>query len=193
MSRQERKRLRYVIGYMKTGDRTMAMTASSIKDSRTHNSIVAMLEQRGTLAEAAHVREREKFKGDVMVAAKDYLVENQDTPLSTVDVVAYLEGMGYLEPPTNNHNFLGAFTSWVVEQGWSLHINSRQQIFRITEEGAEERLEWVQYYRPQLGQQVQLEDIIIVDETMFEEGPHPKGKLLEAPHQCGHATKVQQG
>ena len=48
-------------------------------------------------------------------------------------------------------------------------------IFQITEEGAQERLDWVQHYRPRLGKEYRLEDIMIVDETTFEEGPHPKG------------------
>lgn len=177
MPRQQKKRILYVTTFLETGDRAKAMKVSHIKDPRTHDRIVEMLKASGSLAESSHARGREKFTDDVMAAAKEYLVDNQGIPLSTVDVVAYLEGLCLLEPPTNNHNFLAAFTAWVEAKGWSLHINSRQQIFKITGRGAQERLEWVQYYRPQLGEQFHLEDMIIVDETTFEEGPHPKGKL----------------
>jgi hypothetical protein len=181
MPDQQRKRTAYVISYLETGDRKTARTVSGIKDNRTHNQIVDKLKKTGSLAESAHARQREKFTDDVMQAAQEYLVGEQDIPLSTADVVAYLEGQKILKSHTNKHNLLAAFTEWVVAQGLSLHVNSREHIFRITEKGAQERLEWVQYYNSKLGEEFQLRDMIIVDETTFEEGPHPKGKMLEPP------------
>lgn len=181
MSEQQRKRTRYVACFLETGSRAQALLASGFKDSGTHQRIVKMMKTKGSLAESAHQREPIKFTPEVMVAAKDYLVDNQDTPLSTAELVAHLEGEHYLDPPTSDHRFLAAFASWVAEQGWTLQVGTRGLIFAITEEGAEKRLDWVRYYRPMLGEQYKLEDIIIVDETTFEEGPHPKGKLEQAP------------
>lgn len=178
---QQMKRTAYVISYLETGDRKTARDVSGIHDSRTHDKIVKKLKKLGSLVESPHAREREKFTDDVMLAAQEYLVGEQDIPLSTADVVAYLEGQKKLVPPTNKHNFLAAFSEWVLAQGWSLHVNSRERIFKITEKAAQERLEWVQYYSSKLGQEFQRRDMIIVDETTFEEGPHPKGKLLEPP------------
>jgi hypothetical protein len=186
MSNQQRKRTRYVASFLETGDRAQALLVSGFKSLGTHARIVDMLRRKGSLAESSHQREPIKFTPEVMVAAKDYLVDNQDTPLSTADVVAHLEGECYLEPPTDNHRFLAAFASWVAEQGWSLQVGSRGLIFNITEEAAEERLDWVRYYRPMLGEQYKLEDIIIVDETSFEEGPHPKGELGQGTPSCCH-------
>jgi len=117
MPEQQKKRTRYVINYLETGSHEKALEASGIRSPKTHASIIRMLKRNGTLEESAHEREPCKFTPDVMEAAKNYLIEEQDTPKSTAEVVAYLEGVGHLEPPTNNHNFLAAFSSWVVEQG----------------------------------------------------------------------------
>jgi hypothetical protein len=51
-------------------------------------------------------------------------------------------------------------------------------IFEITEERAALRFEWVKDRRAELGSLYKLPDIIIVDETIFKEGTHPKGKQM---------------
>jgi hypothetical protein len=182
MPAQQAARVNYVLRFMETGSKEEARAFSGISSPKTHNSIIKMLRERGSLGEAGHKRQHTKFTDEVLLAAKEYLIDNNDTPLTTKDVMAHLLEGGWLEPPTNEHNFLAAFASWVADQGCHLHVGDRSVIFNVTEVDAQKRLQWVKELRRQLGKEFQLEDMIFVDETQFEEGPHPKGRAFpQAP------------
>jgi hypothetical protein len=178
MPPQQAARVNYVIKFLQTGDRKKARATAGIRSTKTHNNIIQMLQRHGSLAEAAHHREPTKFTEEVFLAAKEYLIDNNDTPLTSKDVVAHLLEEGLVQPPTNEHNFLAAFSSWVVAQGCHLQVGARSLVFSITERDAEKRLLWVRVLRQQLKKQFKLEDMIFVDETQFEEGPHPKGRTV---------------
>lgn len=184
MPRQQQKRTLYLLTYLETGSKKRAEAVAGYGSKNTLKRLCKMLRDRGNLAEAEHVREPVKFTDDVFHEAKDYLVDNHARPISTTEVIAYLEHRRLLHSPTNTHNFLGHFAAWVAEQGWTLSVSCRGMIFQITEERAYQRLEWVRAIRPQLGRDFQLGDIIIVDETTFEEGPHPKGKPPKLTRPC---------
>jgi mRNA-degrading endonuclease YafQ of YafQ-DinJ toxin-antitoxin module len=178
MPAQQAARVNYVIKFLQTGSRKDARKDSGIKSTKTHNSIIQMLQRHGSLAEAGHHREPTKFTEEVFLAAKEYLIDNNDTPLTAKDVVAHLLEEGLLQPPTNEHNFLAAFGSWVAAQDCHLQVGARSLVFQITEGDAAKRLLWVQQLRRQLRKEFKLEDMIFVDETQFEEGPHPKGRTV---------------
>ena len=140
-----------------------------------HSRILAQLTQYGTLAEKPHSRAPVKYTNEVFEEAVSKLCEDSDQPVATPELIAHLEASGFLDPPTNGHNFLESFDQWCEEHALTLQVGARDTIFRITEVTAEERLGFVVEYRPQLGAAIKLDEIIICDETTFEESPHPKG------------------
>lgn len=175
MPEQERKRKLFVISYLETTDDKAAAKASGITSHHARQGIAEHLKEYGTLAEAPHPKASPKFTYEVMKAAQTYLVDNPEMLLTTGDVVAYLERENLLQPPTDEHNFLAHFTPWLAAKGLTLQVGTTQMIFEITPQRARERLLWVKQHRAQLGKEFGVDDIIIVDETTFEEGPHPKG------------------
>lgn len=178
MPQQQAQRTMYVIAYMETGSKTEAAAIAGYKDTSVHQRIITHLKECGSLAEHTHTRAPLKFTCDVFSTAMDYLVENAEQQITTPELIAYLEGSQLLQPPTNNHNFLQHFKGWLAERGLTLQVGAREAIFKITEETAQERLQFVRKWRPLLATAVMLEDIIICDETTFEESPHPKGMVI---------------
>lgn len=175
MTGQHRRRLLYIINYLKTSDPHAAAKASGLVGQHARERLAKHLEMYGTLEEAPHPSPPTKFTDDVLAAATDYLVDNQDRPIGTTEVVRYLEGAQYLEPPTNNYNFRVHWRDWLAEQGLTLTVGTAPMIFRIEPENMQKRMQWAQQMSRELGHGLQLADIIFVDETTFEESPHPKG------------------
>ena len=175
MTGQHRRRLLYIIKYLDTGDAKAAAKLSGLRGQHVRERLAQHLEKYGTLEEAPHPSPPSKFTQFVLEAATAYVVENEDMPIGTTEVVRYLEGANYLEPPTNNHNFLKHWKEWLAEQGLTLTVGTSAMIFKIEPENMQKRMEWAQQMSREFGSLVKLEDVIFEDETTFEESPHPKG------------------
>ena len=175
MTGQHRRRLLYIIKYLDTGDAKAAAKFSGLREQHVRERLAQHLEKYGTLEEAPHPSPPSKFTQFVLEAATAYVVENEDMPIGTTEVVRYLEGANYLEPPTNNHNFLKHWKEWLAEQGLTLTVGTSAMIFKIEPENMQKRREWAQQMSREFGSLVKLEDVIFEDETTFEESPHPKG------------------
>ena len=175
MPAQQLQRTLYVIEYMESGDRGLAQKFAGYKDSSVHSRIIAHLKECGTLAEKPHSRAPVKYTNKVFEEAVSKLCEDSDQPMATPELIAHLEKSGFLEPPTNSHNFIDRFEQWCEEHNLTLQVGARDTIFKITEVTTEERLQFVKEYIPQLGASIKLDEIIVCDETTIEESPHPKG------------------
>lgn len=175
MTGQHRRRLLYIISYLKNGDAKAAAKDSGLKGQHARERLAKHLETYGTLEESPHPSPPTKFTPIVLEAATDYVVENDDRPIGTTEIVRYLEGAHYLEPPTNNHNFLQHWREWLAEQGLTLTVGTSAMIFKIDPENMKKRMKWAQQMSRELGSVLKLEDMIFEDETSFEESPHPKG------------------
>lgn len=175
MTGQHRRRLLYIISYLKTGDAKAAAKYSGLKGQHARERIAKHLETYGRLEEAPHPSPPTKFTPIVLEAATDYVVENDDRPIGATEVVRYLEGAHYLEPPTNTHNFIVHWRKGLAEQGLTLTVGTSPMIFKIEPENMEKRMKWAQQMSRELRSVVKLEDMIFEDETTFEESPHPKG------------------
>jgi hypothetical protein len=138
--------------------------------------VLGQLEQHGTFAEVQHHRAPIKFTSEVMAAAQRKLLEMADTALTTGDLVLLLEQAGVLTAPTDHHNFLVHFKEHLAGQDLTLQVGATDTIFRITEESAAERYIMAGKLLELVPTDAALQNFIYVDETTFEESPHPKGK-----------------
>jgi hypothetical protein len=175
MPEQERKRKLFVLRYLATGDNAEAASYSGLTPQHTRKRIAKHLEDYGTLSEAPHTRTSPKFTEDVMKAALDYYKEDPDRKFPTHQLVSYLVREGLLEEPVDEQNFRHWFEEWLRPQGMTLRVGCRKLIFDITPAKAAERLKFVQDHLSLVDTPEKLQDIIIVDETIYEEGTHPKG------------------
>lgn len=176
MPEQERKRKLYVLGYLETGSDQAAAKLSGLSAHHTRPRIAAHLRQYGDLSEAPHPRPSPKYTENVMKAALAYFIDNPQAHFATPELVSYLLREGLLEEPVNEQNFRSHLQEWLHAQGMTLRVGCRQMIFEITPERAAARLQWVREHLPLVDSPEKLKDIIIVDETTFEEGTHEKGK-----------------
>lgn len=165
----------FIIDYLKNGDAKAAAEFSGLTGQHALERVTEHLEKYGTLEEAPHPSRPSKFTPFVLEAATDYVVENEDRPIATTEIVRYLEGAHYLEPPTDNHNFLVHWREWLAEQGLALTVGTRAMVFKIEPENMQKRMEWAQQMSREFGSVEKLENVIFEDETTFEESPHPKG------------------
>ena len=175
MTGQHRRRLLYITNFLNIGDAKAAAKFSGLTGQHARERLVQHLEKYGTLEEAPHPSPPSKFTPFVLDAATDYVVDNEDMPIGTTEVVRYLKGAHYLEPPTNNHNFLVHWREWLAEEGLTLTVGTSAMIFKIEPEHMQERMEWAQQMSREFGSVAKLEDVIFEDETTFEESPHPNG------------------
>jgi hypothetical protein len=111
-----------------------------------------------------------------MAVAQKHLVDNADRALTTEDLVRELEQGGHLTAPTDCHNFLVRFKEYLAAHDLTLQVGATSTIFRITEDSALERLSVSGNLLQLLTTGAQLQDFVFVDETTFEESPHPKGR-----------------
>lgn len=177
MAEQAEKRLLYVITFLETGSKARALKESGFTSPNAHHRVLEHLKQHGTLAEAPHVRPPAKFTDEVLAEAMDHLL-SCDHLLRTPELVAYLQQQCLLDEHTDNHNFLQHFKQYLGEQGLTLKVADTASIFRITEKTSEERLKFCKQYEPLLQSSLLLGNMVVCDETTFEESPHPKGSLL---------------
>lgn len=175
MAGQARKRLYYTISYMETGKKQTALAESGYRSPNTHDRVLKHLKKHGTFNEAHHNRAPAKFTNAVLDAAQEYLLSCDHT-LTTPQLVAALKQQGWLRGHTDNHNFLQHFKQHLADQGLTLKVADTLSIFRITEETAAERLKFCSENEPLLDSTLLLEDMVVCDETTFEESPHPKGR-----------------
>jgi hypothetical protein len=176
MTQQEKDRLLHTI--LVLDGTTPAAAAVQLGHSHNYNTrLVEHLKKHGTFAEAPHSRGPTKFTDEVMAAAQQHLVDSADSALTTTDLVRALEQAGWLTAPTDNHNFLVHFKEYEAAQGLTLQVGETSTIFRITEESANERESEARKLLQLAPTDAALQDFIFVDETTFEESPHPKGRL----------------
>lgn len=156
---------------------TPAAAAATLGHSHNYNTRLAEhLKTYGTFAEAPHHKAPTKFTDEVMAAAQQKLLDSADSALTTGDLVHALEEVGLLTAPTDNHNFLVRFKEHVASHGLTLQVGATSTTFRITEESALERYTGAQTLLRLAPDDTTLQDFIFVDETTFEESPHPKGR-----------------
>lgn len=175
MAKQQRDRVLFTIAVLELASPYVA--AESLEHS--HNYLPRLIEHLktyGTFAEAPHHKPPTKFTDGVMAAAQQLLVDSADSALTTTDLVHALEQAGCLAAPTDNHNFLVRFREYVAAQGLTLQVGDTSTIFRITEESALERYSVSAKLLQLVPTDAALQDFIFVDETHFEESPHPKGR-----------------
>jgi hypothetical protein len=176
LTNQEKDRVRHTVLVL-TGT-TPADAAATLGHSHNYNTRLAEhLKKYGTFAEAPHHKAPTKFTDEVMAAAPQCLLDSMDSALTTADLVHALEGNGLLTAPTDNHNFLVRFKEHVAAQGLTLQVGATSTIFRITEESASERYSVAQALLQLASTEAALQEFIFVDETTFEESPHPKGRF----------------
>jgi hypothetical protein len=175
MAKQQRDRLLFTIRMLEIAGPCVAN--ESLQHS--HNYLPRLIEHLktyGTFAEAAHHKAPTKFTDAVMAAAQQQLLDSADSALTTADLVHALEQAGLLTAPTDSHNFLVRFKEHVAAQGLTLQVGATSTIFRITEESALERSSVARTLLQLAPTDARLQDFIFVDETTFEESPHPKGR-----------------
>jgi hypothetical protein len=175
MAEQAKKRLYYTISFMQTSDKRAARKESGLTSSNAHTRVLEHLKKHGTFDEAHHNRAPAKFTIAVLDAAQDYLL-SCDHPLATPELVAALKHEGLLHEHTDNHNFLQHFKEYLAEHGLTLKVADTLSIFRITEDTAAERLQFCSENEPLLDSSLLLDNMVVCDETTFEESPHPKGR-----------------
>jgi hypothetical protein len=176
MSGQQRKRTLFVIKYLETGSDSAAAKSSGLSCRHTRQRIAEHLKEHGTLAEAPHPRQSPKYTESVMKAALGYFKDKSGDHFTTPELVSYLIEDGILEEPVDEQNFRQHFEEWLHTQGMTLAVGCKKLIFEIVPAGAAERLKFVQEHSALVATPERLKEMIIVDETTFEEGPHPKGK-----------------
>jgi hypothetical protein len=171
---QTRQRLLYIIAYLKTGSKVRAAKEAGYTSHNAHKRVLEHLEEWGRLEEAPHVRPPAKFTNAVMEEAMTQLLAC-DHDLTTEQLVGLLEQQGVLQAPTNCHNFLQHFKEYVGEQELTLKVADTSSTFRISEKTAEERYTFCSQKLQLLETDFKLENMVVCDETTFEESPHPKG------------------
>ena len=175
MAEQAKQRLLYVIGYLETGQPEVALKLSGFSSSHAHQRVLEHLKIRGSFNEATHHREPAKFTYELLGQAQDYLMEC-DHPLTTPQLVAALQQQGLLDLHTDCHNFLQHFKQHLADQDLTLKVADTVTIFCITEKTAAERLAFCKLNEPLLDSSLLLDNMVVCDETTFEESPHPKGE-----------------
>lgn len=176
MAKQAMQRLRYIIGFLETGSKAHALKVAGFHSPNAHHRVLEHLKQHGTLDEAPHVRPSVKFSNEVLAEAQDHLLSSNHA-LTTAELVAWLQQQGQLDEHTDCHNFLQHFKQYLGDQELTLKVADTASIFRITEKTAEERLKFCERYEPLLESSLLLQNMVVCDETTFEESPHPKGSL----------------
>lgn len=175
MPQQQRKRTIFVMTYLETGSDSEAAKASGLSRRHTRQRIADHLKEYGTLAEAPHPQQPSKYTESVMQAALGYF-KKHGPRFATPELVTNLIEDGILQDPVNEQTFRQRFEEWLHTQGYTLVVGCRKMVFEITPAAATERLRFVQEHSALVATPEKLGEIIIVDETTFEEGPHPKGK-----------------
>lgn len=140
------------------------------------------LETYGTFSEAPHHKERTKFTDEVMRAALQHLVDNAESALTTTELVCDMQQAGMLTAPTDNHNFIVRLREYAAEQDLTLLVGDTSTTFRITEDTADDRVKVAGELLELASTDAQLQQWIFVDETHFEESPHPKGRSPTMVH-----------
>lgn len=178
MSEQQCKQTQVVIKYLESSSDKEAASFSGLGLHHTRQCIADNLKQYSTLTEAPHPRLSPKYTEDVMKEAwaylKDHPVDHFITPL----LVSYLLREGILQEAVDDQNFRQHFEAWLHTQGLTLQVGWRKMVIEILPKGAAARLKFVREHLTLVDTPEKLKDIIIVDETTFEEGPHPKGKAI---------------
>jgi hypothetical protein len=175
LTQQERDRVIHTIDVLE-GKPPAAASAAEGHSHNFNTRLAQHLRKYGTFAEAEHHKARTKFTDEVMAVAQKHLVDNADRALTTADLVRELEQGGHLTAPTDCHNFLVRFREYVADQDLTLQVGAASMIFRITEESAFERFSVSGKLLELVPTDAELQDFVFVDETTFEESPHPKGR-----------------
>lgn len=176
MPEQQRKRTVFVQKYLETGgSESEAAKVSGLSRRHTRQRIADHIRDYGTLAEAPHPQQPSKYTESVMHAALGYF-KKCGPRFATPDLVTNLIEDGILQEPVNQQNFRQHFKEWLDSQGMTLVVGCKKMIFEITPAAAKKRLRFVEQHSALVDTQEKLGEMMIVDETTFEEGPHPKGK-----------------
>jgi hypothetical protein len=175
LTKQETDRVVYTIAVLEGA----LPAAAAVELGHSHNytpRLAEHLRKYGTFAEAAHHKAPTKFTDEVMAAAQQLLLDSADRALTTPDLVRELEQNGWLTAPTDCHNFLVRFKEYLAAHDLTLQVGATSTIFRITEESALERYSVSAKLLQLAPTDAALQDFIFIDETSFEESPHPKGR-----------------
>lgn len=137
------------------------------------------LQSTGTLGARPSTGRPVKYTAEVCQLSIQLLEEHSTWLLTLQELLQLLVDMGAVETPVNRDTFSRHLREHVHSQGRYINTTSQRTIFLLAASDYPARLEFAASML-ELLKTIKLEDIIFVEETTWEEGPHPKGTLPPA-------------
>lgn len=169
----EEKLVQYVIAYLTTADEQAAQRASGL-GATAREICIKRLKAHGTLAAMPSTGHPLKYTPEVCQLAIQILEEHDGEQLTLTRLLELLVDAGVVQPPTDRDNFSRHLRAYVHTQGRYIDTTSIHTIFLLARTDCMPRVDFSTAAQELLKDR-QLEDIVFVDETTWEEAPHPKG------------------
>lgn len=167
------RRAKYIVTHLRTGSDAQARHASGLKKN-AKKSIIKMLEERGTIADAPRSGRPQRYSEALMRQAVKILVESKGKLLTGHKLLDIMIARHLTEANADVGHFMRQFRAYVTSIGHKLVVNSTRTIFLLTAEDVSLRVMFAQRMLSMLANQPP-KMLIFVDETILEEAPHPKG------------------
>jgi hypothetical protein len=173
-SANELKRAKYVLVFLETGSKSLAMKISGLTRP-SHSRIIAMYKQRGHAFDAQRSGRPMLYTKSVLETAMATLTSHKGT-MSGPELHRKVIEQGVLHPSSHRQRFLLRFSEHVKEEGHQLIANCTKTQFYISKNDEQLRLRYAEELRTLLSQSLTLNQLWFIDEVTLEEEPHPKGE-----------------
>lgn len=137
------------------------------------------LSKYANIADAPRQGRGRKYTDELLVQARDRMLEEEHYVWSMQDFVSSLIEQGILEPGTNVQAFWDAFAPYMQQQGLRLVYGSQRLTFAMSGHHASERLHWCRQQQQALTA-LSVKEFWFTDEITLEYGGHPSGEVCPA-------------
>lgn len=164
----------YVTHILSTADDRKALRATGLSASAREISIRRLTEN-GTLAARPSTGRHPKYTDAVCERALEILEEHDGEQLTLTHLLQLLEAANVVETPTDRSNFSTHLRDYVHAHGRYINTTCDHTIFMLARTDHKPRVDFCTAALELLGTR-SLEDVVFIDETAWEEAPHPKGR-----------------
>ena len=172
---KERRRAIFVLIFLQTGSESKARRESGLSE-KALGRIIASLAEHGDIREGQRPGRPLIYTKQVMEAAYTALVEWEEGYPTGPDLMQKLVDKGALDRCVNDDLLLYHLKRHVNKMGHILIVNSTKTVFFLTAPDVMGRVRFANMMIAKLHGQGP-DCFVFVDETTYEESPHPKGEV----------------
>ncbi len=177
-AKSERTRSQYLLELLRSVDDRAIRRKLGIKDKKFKKRLMTNLEKYCSIADAPRSGRPRSYTPTTYEAAKEVLLELEDTVCSSQELVKVLQDRSILPPTAKHGSFMRGFKSYLSGTGLTLAYGQRKLTFALSTRHVAARLAWCLKMGITLTIDV-VKTYWFGDEIAISYGGKPKGGLVQ--------------